>query len=334
MTAAAEWLRTAGPHHDRFFLLVDEFDPHEPFDTPAPWAGRYDPDWEGPLEIWPPYLTGALAEGRLDPRRARQIRANYGAKLSMIDHWLGRVLAALDEAGLAGDTAVVICTDHGHYLGEHDTFGKPFCPVYATLGRIPLLVRWPGVAARDVDALTTTVDLHATIADLFGAEVAHPSHGHSLLPLIEGTATSVRELALFGVWGGHTGVTDGRWRYLAGAGASGFPLSVWSNRWSTMPVHAFPDLRMVPPDGRAELRTVPGTEVPVIRQPLTAGDHLPIWARHPPDPRPRLYDVSVDPAEEEDRAADPLAAGLRDALAGELRRIGAPGDVLARLGVA
>ena len=95
----------------------------------------------------------------------------------MIDHWFGRLLRAIDEAGLAGTTGVVLCTDHGHYLGEHDLFGKPAAPVFSELGRIPLLVRWPGRSARDVDALTTSVDLHATIADLFGAEVAHPTHG-------------------------------------------------------------------------------------------------------------------------------------------------------------
>ncbi len=77
--------------------------------------------------------------------------------------------------------------------------------------------------------------------------------GTSLLPLIEGTATSVRELALFGYWGRHVGVTDGRHRYLRGCGDENLPLSMWSNRWSTMPVHPLPELRLPRPDepGRA-----------------------------------------------------------------------------------
>ena len=49
---------TARPDDAPFLLFVDEFDPHEPFDTPEPWAGRYDPDWEGELLIWPPYDVG------------------------------------------------------------------------------------------------------------------------------------------------------------------------------------------------------------------------------------------------------------------------------------
>ncbi len=107
MRTAAEWLRDGAPGPGSggapFMLFVDEFDPHEPFDTPEPWAGRYDPGWEGELLIWPPYDVGAVGAGRLSEREGRQIRANYGAKLSMIDHWLGEVFDALECAGAVGE---------------------------------------------------------------------------------------------------------------------------------------------------------------------------------------------------------------------------------------
>ena len=64
-------------------------------------------------------------EGRLAAREGRQIRANYGAKLSMIDHWFGRLTAAFDDQSLWDTTALIVCTDHGHYLGEKDIWGKP-----------------------------------------------------------------------------------------------------------------------------------------------------------------------------------------------------------------
>jgi arylsulfatase A-like enzyme len=95
----------------------------------APALSRYDPDWDGPKVIWPPYTVDAVASGKLDTRTAAHIRANYGAKLSFIDHWLGRVLDVFDSQGLWDDTALVLCTDHGHYLGERDLFGKPGVPV-------------------------------------------------------------------------------------------------------------------------------------------------------------------------------------------------------------
>ena len=314
--------------------MVDEFDPHEPFDTPLPYARMYNDDRDAPLAIWPPYLVDAVASGQLDPIRARHIRGNYGSKLTMIDHWFGHLLQAIDEAGLRSSTAVVLCTDHGHYLGEHDLFGKPGAPIYSELGRIPMLIRWPGRGQRDVDALTTSVDLHATIADLFGVTVDHPTHGRSLLPLIEGTAASVRELALFGYWGRHVGVTDGRYRYLRGCGESNFPLSMWSNRWSTMPVQPAPELRLPRPDGRAVLRSMPGTGVPVITQPFEPGDRLPFWAGFEPPSDSYLFDTESDPGEHENRVGERREDRLVEALATELRTIGAPSDLLQRVGIA
>jgi len=339
MATAAAWIRRSAPAHERFFLLVDEFDPHEPFDTPEPYASLYNEDrGDGPngpsgLAIWPPYLTDAIASGRLDPERARHLRNNYGAKLTMIDHWFGRLLDAIDEAGLSDSTGVVLCTDHGHYLGEHDIFGKPAAPVYRELGSIPLLVRWPGQPPREVAALTTSVDIHATIAELFGAEVEHPTHGRSLLPLIAGTTDRVRELALFGYWGRHVGVTDGRHRYLRGCRGDNFPLSVWSNRWSTMPVQPFPDLRLPRPDHRATLRTMPGTSVPVIHQPFGPGDPLPFWAGFEAPDSSYPFDDETDPGELENRAGERGEAALEEALAEALHSISAPGELLERIGL-
>src|SRR5262249_30622215 len=87
MSAAAAWLGENAHRHERFFLLVDEFDPHEPFDTPEPYRSMYDSDWTGSPLIWPPYFIKAL-----DARETRQLRAQYAGKVTMIDRWLGRVL--------------------------------------------------------------------------------------------------------------------------------------------------------------------------------------------------------------------------------------------------
>ena len=98
-------------------------------------------------------------ESGLTARAARHLRANYGAKLSMIDAWLGRLVDTIDEHGLWDDTAVIVCTDHGHYLGEHGIWGKPAVPLYGPMMHMPLIVCWPGLPSRaarhHVDALTT-----------------------------------------------------------------------------------------------------------------------------------------------------------------------------------
>jgi len=336
MTEAARWLTQEAPHHDRFLLVVDEFDPHEPFDTPEPYASMYDPDWEGPHLVWPPYAVGAVARGTLTPDQARQVRAQYGAKLTMIDAWFGRVLEALDAQGLADSTAVIVCTDHGHYLGEKDVFGKPGVPVYETLGHIPLLVRWPGVAGGGtVDALTTSVDLHATLADGFGVTEAirHRTHGRSLLPLLQGTATSIRDWALLGIWGREVHLVDGTHKYARAPRGDNAPLSMYSNRWSTMPVHGHPDLKLPPPDDRAVLDRMPGSKIPVIRQPFQAGDLLPFWA-YSRFTGNHAWDLSIDPTEDEDRAGEPVEKELADQLREALRQVEAPADQFVRLGLA
>ncbi len=333
MQATARWLHEDAPHHESFFVWVDEFDPHEPFDVPEPWASRYDPEWEGPHLIWPPYADKGVERGILSEREGRQVRASYGAKLSMIDHWLGRVLDAMDENDLWQDTAFVLCTDHGHYLGEDDVWGKPAVPVRGTLGHIPLLIAMPGVAPRACDALTTTVDLHATIADLFDVPIQHRTHGRSLLPVLEGRQEQVREELLCGIYGRQVHLIDSRHRYARGPAAANAPLSLWSNRWSTMPLMGMRDVRLPVPDDRAVLDRMPGSKIPVIRQPFREGDLLPYWSQGTP-PGSFLWDRHEDPTEQQNLAGTPDEAGLAERLREALRAIEAPPDQLDRLGLA
>jgi hypothetical protein len=136
------------------------------------------------------------------------------------------------------------------------------------------------------------------------------------------------------VWGREVHLVDeaGR-KYARGPeGGVNAPISMWSNRWSTMPVHGMPSLKLPPPDDRAWLDKMPGSSVPVIRQPFAAGDLLPFWAmtrftgNH-------AWDLSVDPSEDEDRAGEALEKELADQLREALRSVDAPDDQLARLGL-
>ena len=336
MREAARWLEEEAPHHDRFFLFVDEFDPHEPFDTPEPYASMYDDGWEGPHLVWPPYVVGAAEKGLLDDRRARQVRAQYGGKLTMIDRWFGDLLDALERAGRFDDTAIIVCTDHGHYLGDldpwdRDIWGKPGCPIYEPLGHVPLMIRWPGADPGSRDALTTNVDLHATICDLFGARAAHRTHGVSLVPVIEQKVRSVREYALSGVWGREVHLITDRAKYVRCPDGRNEPLSMWSNRWSTMPVHAHPDLRLPLPDHRARLDRMPGTEVPVLRQPFKANELLPFWA-YTEFVGNLCFDLAGDPTERRDLADEELGRRMAALLHDALHDVEAPDDQLTRLG--
>jgi hypothetical protein len=194
------------------------------------------------------------------------------------------------------------------------------------------MVRWPGIDPGARDALTTTVDVFATIADVFGVAPAHRTHGGSLLPVLHRTVQAVREWVLAGVWGREVHVVGPGCKYARAPVGGNAPLSLWSNRWSTMPVHRFPDLRLPAPDDRAWLDHMPGSTVPVIRQPFGPGDRLPYWAAGPFDGH-RLFDLDDDPAEEHDLRGTPLEAELADLLRTALVDVEAPDDQLARLGL-
>ncbi|MBV9332299.1 MAG: sulfatase-like hydrolase/transferase [Alphaproteobacteria bacterium] len=335
MRAAAHFLREDARAHDRFFLFVDEFDPHEPFDTPEEYVRAYDPDWTGEPLIWPPYAVGAVSRGVIDARQGRQIRARYGAKLTMIDRWLGKVLDEIDAQDLWDDTLVILCTDHGHYLGEKDIWGKPAVPLYQTMSHIPLLISAPGVPAAAKDALTTSVDIFATLAELFGVtdRMRQRVHGRSLLGLLDSEATSVREWLLAGVWGREVHYIDRNIKYARAPAGANAPLSMWSNRWSTMPTHVLPRERELPlPDDRAELGRMPGSRVPVIRQLWDESDPLPFWA-YARFSGNHLYDLSSDPAEEQNLAGSSKEATAIDALRSAMRSIEAPAEQFSRLGL-
>jgi arylsulfatase A-like enzyme len=337
MQAAADWLNmhAAEDDHDPFLLFVDEFDPHEPFDTPKPWANRYDPDWDDELMIWPPYSVRTTERGILSEREAHHVRANYGAKLSMIDHWFGKVLDTIDALGLSSDTAVIVCTDHGHYLGERDIFGKPAVPHFQPIGHTPLLIRWPGVEPGSSQALTTNVDIHATLCDLFGVTPQHTTHGRSMTPLLSGASASIRDWALAGVYGRWVHVLDGRHKYVRGPiSDDNLPLSMWSNRWSTMPVHQLPSLKLPMPDRNAYLDFMPGSEIPVLRQPFQPGDMLPYWCVNQPPNEHYLYDLDNDPDEAENRLGSPDEARMLELLRSALTEVDAPAEQLVRLGIA
>ncbi|MGH8631371.1 MAG: sulfatase-like hydrolase/transferase, partial [Burkholderiales bacterium] len=170
---------------------------------------------------------------------------------------------------------VFVCTDHGHYLGEKDIWGKPGVPVYEPLGHIPLMIAWPRAEAGVSQALTTALDIFATLAEIFGVQVQQRTHGRSLVPVLRGEGESVRDYALMGVWGREVHLVDVRCKYARAPAGENAPLSMWSNRWSTMPVPSRPELRLPLPDERAVLDRMPGSKVPVIRQPFRAGDLLP-----------------------------------------------------------
>jgi arylsulfatase A-like enzyme len=122
---------------------------------------------------------------------------DYLRCVAALDDAVGRLLAYLDESGLARNTVVVYASDHGLFLGDHGLFDKRW-PYEQSL-RTPLIVRWPGriKAGTEESRLVLTLDVAPTMADLAGARIPAEMQGKSLLPLLLGKAPADWRRALY-----------------------------------------------------------------------------------------------------------------------------------------
>jgi arylsulfatase A-like enzyme len=113
---------------------------------------------------------------------------DYLATIQSVDDNVGRLLAFLDESGLARDTIVVYTSDQGFFLGDHGLFDKRF--MYEESLRMPFLVRWPAAIEPKThsDAMALNVDFAPTFLEAAGLAVPAVMQGRSLLPVLRGTA--------------------------------------------------------------------------------------------------------------------------------------------------
>ncbi len=211
MRAAARWLEGWYGSGKPFFLVVDTFDPHEPWNPPRYYIDTYDPDYEGDELFEPAYEEADYAT----QHEIYHMRCLYAAEVSLVDRWIGYLLATLINVDAMDDTALIVTSDHGFYHGEHGFIGKVkldredrICgrwPLYGTISRAPLIVRLPGgPAGKSRDAFCQPPDLAPTILDVAGAPVPGSMQGASLLPVITGQRRKVRDAAITS----HTYVQD------------------------------------------------------------------------------------------------------------------------------
>lgn len=169
-----------------FFMAVGFVKPHLPFCAPKKYWDLYDPaafklaDRRTPPEGAPGYAPttwgelrqykGVADEGPVPDEQQRTLIHGYYAAMSYMDAQVGRVLAALDETGLAKNTIVVFWGDHGWHLGDHGMWCKH--SNYEQAARIPLLVVAPGVTKPGTEsgALVESVDIYPTLCKLAGLE--------------------------------------------------------------------------------------------------------------------------------------------------------------------
>ncbi len=179
-SAAAEQEMTVARHMSDFDLKLKPPNNLTPAQA-ATWEAAFGPR-NAAFRADPP--TG---EARTRWQYQRYLK-DYLRVIDAVDRSVGELLAALEELGLAEDTAVVYSSDQGFYLGEHGWYDKRW--MYEESFRTPLMVRWPGVVeAGSVNtALSQNIDFAPTLLALAGVIPPADMHGESLVPLLRGEA--------------------------------------------------------------------------------------------------------------------------------------------------
>jgi arylsulfatase A-like enzyme len=218
--AAIEWLER--PKGDApFFLWLDLFSPHGPWDPPQPYRDQYvetEPDefeagdedaGEGEegeeielADVVPLIDVPAGAVGDvLDEAELLRLRRTYAGTVTLVDRWLGALFDALRSQGRMDDTLVIFTSDQGEPLGEHGYVRRYRPWLFEELIHTPLIVRMPGARFGGTrhQALVQTVDLLPTVLSALGLPALERAQGYDLLPLVRGEQTKLRDYACLGM---------------------------------------------------------------------------------------------------------------------------------------
>ncbi len=309
---------------DNWFLQIETFDPHEPFYAPERFKKNFQTDWEGPIRDWP--RAGFIHEDL--PGEGEELRANYYATVSLCDYLLGELLNYFDRYDLWKDTALIVTTDHGFLLGEHDFWAKNRMNMYEEIVHIPLFIYDPRTAlVGRVSHLTQSIDIAPTILDLFGASAPHEMEGHSLF------RSSFRDGLIFGYFGGAVNVTDGRYTYHR------FPDDLAKQeiyQYTVMPSHLSKMFSTEELSAATLSKPFDWTkDVPLLKVPVI--ERSPMYSYYGPgallESDTRLYDLTVDPGQESPLADDVVEQRLIAMMRDLMKANQAPVEAFKRLGI-
>jgi arylsulfatase A-like enzyme len=218
-----------------FFLWLHYVNPHAPYAPPPPHDTAFlDAEARGGPELpTVPGFFGGIPKALLVPGRTRLgfYLAQYDGEVAAVDGQLGAVLDALEASPARGRTVVVVTSDHGESLGEHDYFFDHGANLFDPSLRVPLVVVVPGApgGVRSA-ALASTLDVVPTILD--AVKVAYPPEldGVSLLPAASGGSAPPRARLYAENDRGMAAVFDARFKLVATPGERGGSHALYDRR--------------------------------------------------------------------------------------------------------
>ncbi|MGB1251730.1 MAG: sulfatase family protein [Candidatus Promineifilaceae bacterium] len=232
------WLNQNG-QHDNWFLHVNYWDPHTPYDVPFdygdPFADEsidgwltqeiidaqvasYGPHSASELPGYTPKFYGNWLRGVTSVKDLADAKAHidaYDTGIHYVDAFIGRILTQLDTLGIADETAIIITADHGENHGELNVWGDHQTADQIT-NRIPLIIHWPGitdqVAGTSDDGFHYHIDFTATLAELVGAAQPEQWSGESFRAALSGGQAGRDYLVLgHGAWSCQRSVRWDNW---------------------------------------------------------------------------------------------------------------------------
>ncbi|MBN2061404.1 MAG: sulfatase [Deltaproteobacteria bacterium] len=191
----------------QFFLWIDSFDPHEPWNPPSVYMNQpcpYDPDYKGVAEILP--FLGEVDKLYTEPE-LHHIRMLYAEMVSLCDTYLGVLMDAVRLMGLEENTLFMLVSDHGSPMGNgehgHGIMRKCRPWPYEELTHAPMILRAPGLpSGTRIKTFTQSCDIAPTVCDWLGIGVHPDMTGKSLLPLVRGEVDKLHDFAVSGYYQG------------------------------------------------------------------------------------------------------------------------------------
>ena len=202
-------------YKEKFFLYIDTWDPHEPWDAPDYYTKLYRPEYDGESHVHPAYWDN-MDEAGLTKEDIKLAHDCYCGEVTMVDRCVGRLVDKIKKLGIWDDTMILLISDHGYSFGEHGLFGKAkvldsnwfnkdkkvlhsevssgkyilkgdswgYSPLYQEIAQIPFILRIPGQKSREINSLISTVDVLPTILDLNEVKIPDTSVGIWMSPTI------------------------------------------------------------------------------------------------------------------------------------------------------
>jgi arylsulfatase A-like enzyme len=233
-TSGIQVLQGADPARP-FFLWLHYVNPHTPYTPPPP----YDSKFRGPEEHTGPHLPvvsglhGGVSHRWAVPGQDRLAYyvAQYDGEIAAVDAEVGRVMEALRSSAVRDSTVVVLTSDHGESLGEHDYFFDHGENLFDPSQRVPLIVAGPGSPkGRRSDVLASTLDVLPTILDTVKVSYPPDLAGQSLGPALDGRAAPERSRLFAHNDRNLTATWDRRFKLVATPDGRGAKLALFDRR--------------------------------------------------------------------------------------------------------